>query len=177
MLAVLQKANEKIISLMKKQQGILGSWYFGSVAHEMEDEYSDIDIVFLAEDAAFEEIDCRLKDLLTEVVDKVVIHWAEEFNNDRIKNYDFILMLDGQIFQYDVFLLNKAHLDDFMCRIHYTNLQVKDIIFDIHGEVKKLVETAPKGNYWTDDIDRLTDTYWLHVQMSVKYFLRKDFLN
>ncbi len=175
MLPELEKTNENFISIMKEQPGILGSWYFGSKSHKMSDEYSDIDIVFLLENDVFEEISNKLPKLITPVVDKVILSWPEDFNNERIKNYDFLLMLHEQIFQYDIFLLNKNYTDDFMCKMHYMNLQKENIVFDVQGNVKNLMNHAPLGSSWSADIRRLVETYWLHVQMSAKYFLRKDF--
>lgn len=175
MLPELEKTNENFISIMKEQPGILGSWYFGSISHKMSDEYSDIDIVFLLENNVFEEISEKIKPFIASAVDKVILFWAEDFNNDKIKNFDCLLMLNGQIFQYDIFLLNKDFTEDFMCQMHYMNLQEENIIFDVQGNVKNLMNHAPLGSSWSADIRRLIETYWLHVQMSAKYFLRKDF--
>lgn len=175
MLAELRNANEKIISILKSQNGVLGSWYFGSVSHEMSDAYSDIDIVFLIDGGAFEAISGNLVKLIAPAADRVILCWGEGFNNEKIKSYDLLLLSNGQIFQYDLFFLNKKYIDDYMCRLHYADLQEKHVVFDLHGEVRKLIENAPGGALWSEDVDRLIETYWLHVQMSVKYFLRKDF--
>jgi hypothetical protein len=66
-------------------------------------------------------------------------------------------------------------LDDYMCKIHYIDLQEKDVIFDVDSHVKKLTQNAPKGTFWKADTKRIVETYWFHVHMSVKYFMRKDF--
>lgn len=175
MLSELINANKEIISIMKSQNGVLGSWYFGSISHEMSDEYSDIDIVFLIDNNVFEDISRNLTKIIAPAIDKVILCWGECFNNEKIKNYDLLLMSNEQIFQYDIFFLNKEYIDDFMCKLHYSNLRDKNVVFDLHGEVKKLVENSPSGSLWSEDVDRLIETYWLHIQMSVKYFLRKDF--
>lgn len=175
MLTELESANEKIISIMKENEIVLGSWYFGSVSRGISDEYSDIDIVFLAENDGFENLSNELTDLIAPVVDKVVMCWAEDFNSEKIKNYDLLLMSNGKIFQYDIFLLNKKYIGDFMCRLHYAGLSEENVIFDKTDDVKRLAGAAPEGSRWSADIGRLIETYWLHVHMSAKYFLRKDF--
>lgn len=175
MLKELQLVHDKFISMMKEQKGVLGAWNFGSVSHDMTDEFSDIDIVFLTDSDNFQNIDNNIMQMLKTICDDVIICWPEGFNNDAIKNYGCLLQLNGQIFQYDIFLLNKAHIDDYMCQMHYTGLQKKDVVFDMDGNVSRLIAKAPLGNLWCDDITDIIKTYWFHVHMSAKYFARKDF--
>lgn len=175
MLTELIESNRKIISIMKSQEGVLGSWYFGSVSHKMTDEYSDIDIVFLVDNCVFEDLGRDITKIIASAVDKVILCWAENINNEKIVNFDLLLMFHGEVFQYDIFLLNKEYIDDFMCKLHYINLRSENVIFDLQGEVKKLLDNVPTGSLWSEDVSRLIDTYWLHVQITVKYFLRKDY--
>lgn len=175
MLDELQIVNQKFISLMRKEQGVLGAWYFGSVSHDNTDKYSDIDIVFLSDGENFQVTDKKLIDIMERVCDEVVIEWAEDFNSDAIKNYCYLLKLNGHIFQYDVFLLNKNMLDDFMCRVHYAGLRRDDIIFDVDGNVEKLLSVASDKSTWNANYHRLIQTYWFHIHMTAKYFARKDF--
>ncbi len=175
MLEELKNADKKIISIMRSINGVLGGWYFGSILHEMSDEYSDIDIVFLIDGKLFEDLKREINRIIAPAADKIILCWAEDFNNEKIANYDYLLMSNGQIFQYDIFLLNNEYINDFMCKLHYRNLKDKNIIFDLNGDVKNLIDHSDTGSPWSEDINRIIDTYWLHVQMSVKYFLRKDF--
>lgn len=175
MLNELKTVNDRFISLIKERDGIRAAWYFGSAARGLSDEYSDIDIVILADKSSYGETDSRLTEMLAGVCDEVLICWGENFNGEVMKNYDYILSLDGKIFQYDVFLLNSGFIDDYMCRLHYTGLTEENIIFSKDNAAEELIEKAPKGEPWREDVKRLAETYWLHVQMSVKYFLRRDF--
>ena len=52
MLNELKTANEKFIALIKETDGVLAAWYFGSNTRGLSDEYSDIDIVILADEAS-----------------------------------------------------------------------------------------------------------------------------
>lgn len=175
MLDELKTVNDRFISLIEKSDGVRAAWYFGSNMHGLSDEYSDIDIVILADSSACEETDRRLTETLSGACDEVLLCWGEDFNGEAMKNYDYILNLNGKIFQYDVFLLNGGCLDDYMCRLHYTGLTEENVIFSKDGAAERLIENAPIGEPWQADVKRLSDTYWLHVQMSVKYFLREDF--
>lgn len=175
MLNELKTVNDRFISLIREIGGVRAAWYFGSTVRGSSDEYSDIDIVILADKSAYGETDRRLTEMLAGVCDEVILCWGEDFNGETMKNYDYILSLDGKIFQYDVFLLNSGFIDDYMCRLHYTGLTEENIIFSKDNAAEELIEKAPKGEPWRADVKRLAETYWLHVQMSVKYFLRRDF--
>ncbi|WP_044482002.1 nucleotidyltransferase domain-containing protein [Paenibacillus antibioticophila] len=175
MLNELQSVHNAFITAMKAEQGVLGAWYFGSAAHGTTDDHSDIDIVFLVEEAAYTAVDEKLTVMLGGVCDEVILCWPEDFNSQAIKNYGYILRQKEHLFQYDVFLLNKARINEEICRIHYTELQAKDIVFDRDGSVQALADLGVKGHLWKDDIRRLITTYWFHVQMSAKYFARQDF--
>lgn len=175
MLQQLHSIHNAFITAMKAEQGVLGAWYFGSAAHGTTDAHSDIDIVFLVEGGAFASVDEKLTVMLEGVCDETILCWPEDFNSQAIKNYGYILRQKERLFQYDVFLLNKARIDEEMCRIHYTELQAKDIVFDRDGSVQALADSGVKGHLWKGDIRRLITTYWFHVQMSAKYFARKDF--
>jgi len=167
--------NNRFTEIMKSQQGVPGAWYFGSISHDTTDEYSDIDIVFLIEENYFAQIGERLDSLLRKACDEILLRWDESFNSDAIKNYCYLIRNKGKLFQYDVFLLNQGRIDDFMCRVHYTGLKHKDVIFDKNGSVRALTEKAPTGGRWHADIRYLVTTYWFHVHMSAKYFIRRDF--
>ncbi|SFR68184.1 nucleotidyltransferase domain-containing protein [Anaeromicropila populeti] len=175
MLKELQCTNEQVIAVMKEKQGVLGAWNFGSASHGMSDEYSDIDIIFLVDSEEFCVVDESLTKIMETICDNVIVCWPENFNSDSIKNYGFLLRKNEQIFQYDVFLINNGKLDDFMCKIHYTGLQAKDIIFERESCLQKLIQKAPEGELWNDNLHNIIQTYWFHVFMTKKYFARKDF--
>lgn len=175
MLQELQSVHKAFTKVMKAEQGVLGAWYFGSTSHGTTDEHSDIDIVFLVEGHSFTNVDEKLNSMLGSVCDEIVVCWPEEFNSDAIKNYCYVLRVKERLFQYDVFLLNKDKLDDYMCRIHYTELKLQEVVFDKDGSVQALIEGGNPGQLWKDDLSRLVRTYWLHIEMSAKYFVRKDF--
>lgn len=145
------------------------------MTHSLDDDYSDVDLIFLVEGKSFGEINNNLITYLEKICDEVVLGWPEVFNSEAITNYGFLLKKDGILLQFDVFLLNSYKMDDFMCRIHYTDLKKENVFFDKVGAVDRLIKTAPKGETWKADINNLYDTYWFHVNMTIKYIKRKDF--
>ena len=175
MLEELQIVHSKFLKMMEAEQGVLGAWYFGSLANGTTDDHSDIDIVFLVEEFSFSSLDKRLTQLLGMACDEIVLCWPESFNSEAIKNYGYVMKQNQKLFQYDVFLLNRSHIDDFMCQIHYTALKEQDIVFSKDSSVQTLMQKKIKGSLWQDDIFKLITTYWFHVHMSAKYFIRKNF--
>jgi predicted nucleotidyltransferase len=171
----LQSVHNTFLKIMESEQGVLGAWYFGSLANGTTDEHSDIDIVFLVEETAFSFVDKKLARMLGKACDEVILCWPENFNSNAIKNYGYLIKQNQKLFQYDVFLLNIAQIDDFMCQIHYTDLKENDIAFNKNGSIQALIQKNAKGSLWQEDISKLIITYWFHVQMTAKYFARKDF--
>lgn len=171
----LQQLNEDMIALMKKTPGVLGAWEFGSGMHHTRDQYSDIDIAFLLQSTDYDMVSQQLPDMLETICDHVLIFWPEDFNGASLKNYDCLLEREGQILQYDIFLLNDAALDDGMCKMHYADLKPENIFFDPEGKVAALINKNRIRQTWSDDIFRLIDTYWLHIHMTGKYFMRRDY--
>lgn len=75
---------------------------------------------------------------------------------------------------------------EFGSGMHHTRDEYSDIdivFFDKTGAVSSLIGTLPPGKSLQvtglpqeyEAIARLIDTYWLHIYMTAKYFLRKDY--
>lgn len=175
LLKELENTNQKFVEQMKKERGVLGAWYFGSLSHDNADKYSDIDIVFLLDNENFERIDKERQNIMKKTGAEIVVEWAEEFNDDAIKNYCYILNVSGKNFQYDVFMLNQNRLDEFMCQIHYADMKESDIIFEKGKNVSALLGHNGCKDTWKADVHRLIQTYWFHMHMTAKYLARKDY--
>ncbi len=163
------------IACMKSTNGVLGAWNFGSVLHGMEDAYSDVDIVFLLEGESFKQTEGEIPKILSKLCGGVLLTWEETFNSNAIISNSYLLKEENQIFQFDVVLLNNESIGDFMCRIHYTDLTEKDIIFDTADRVKQLCAHCPHGSFWNGKLERLIKTYLFFFHMTAKYLLRQDY--
>lgn len=171
----LLKIFHEFIEIMQNTEGVMGAWSFGSLLHGLTDEYSDIDVVFLVEDSYFSATEESCSTILEEICDKVILCWEEDFNNHTIINNGYLLKMGEDIFQFDIFLLNNSYIDDYMCKIHYSELSAEDIIFDNDDMVLSLCEKKIRGELWPDNIERLMKTYWYHFNMTAKYLLRGDY--
>lgn len=171
----LAQMKKVFIEQIKKSESVLGAWNFGSEMHGLSDEYSDVDIILLIDGKQFTQFEKLLDSYLQQISNEILLCWPEEFNGEAIINNGYLLLNAGRIFQFDIFLLNSDKLDDFMCRLHYTDLQEDNIIFDKTGEVKKLIQLNLTGSSWTADVEYLEKTYWYHANMTTKYLKRKDY--
>lgn len=160
---------------MKKTKGVLGAWNFGSALHGTSDEYSDVDIVFLIEENAFQDMESKVSAILTEKSDGIALCWGEGFNGRAIISNSYLLKKEGQVLQFDVVLLNRDCISDSICRIHYMDLSEKDIFFDNEGAVRKLCADCPHGSPWKSDTERMALTYYLFFHMTAKYLNRQDY--
>ena len=172
---LLKKIKLDFIKLVKENKAVLGAWNWGSEAHGLCDEYSDVDIVLLIEGKSFHKFSEELIFYLNKLSDKILTCFPEGFNSSSIINNGYLLMKNNSIFQFDVFLINSDKSDDFMCRLHYTKLKSADVIFDRNGEIAKLIQLNITGSVWNDDIGLLESTYWYHAFMTTKYLKRKDY--
>lgn len=172
---ILEKMRNDFIEQVKMSEDVLGAWNFGSETHGLSDEYSDVDIVLLIEGKQFETFACSLDSYLSQISDEVLLCWPEDFNSESIINNGYLLLKDNRIFQFDVFLLNLDRVHDYMCRIHYMDLEEKDIFFDKAGAVQGLLLADLKGSCWNDNIERLEQTFWYHANMTSKYIKREDY--
>ena len=171
----LEKMKDEFVEQIKKADCVLGAWNFGSEMHGLSDEYSDVDIILLIDGRQFTQFEESLESYLQQISDEILLCWPEEFNSEAIINNGYLLLKSDSIFQFDVFLLNSDKLDDFMCRLHYTDLQENNIIFDKTGDVKKLMQLNLTGSSWDADVAHLEKTYWYHANMTSKYLKRKDY--
>ncbi len=171
----LEKIKYDFIEQVKNMDGVLGAWNFGSEIHNLSDDYSDADIVLLADGKQFDQFTFYVEKCLKNINVKIILCWPERFNSEAIINNGYLLLSGSDIFQFDVFLLNAERLDDNMCRLHYTGIKKTDIIFDKTGIVNELINLRLTGDLWSDDVSCLEKTYWYHANMTGKYLKRKDY--
>lgn len=172
---ILTHAFNQLSEIIKEDKRCLGGWHFGSVSRGMDDEYSDVDPVFVIDGKYFEEFDNELPQLFERICDKVLLYWAENFNNDEIRNYGFDIQIGEKIYQFDIFLLNSMKTESWSFKIHSTGIKKENIIFDRNGIIAEIVKNAPTGEIPYRNVTRIIDTYWHYIHMITKYFIRQDY--
>jgi hypothetical protein len=171
----LMNAFYKVVDVLKNDNRCHGGWHFGSLVRGLSDEYSDVDPIFLIKGKYFEEVAIDLPNIMKMACDNLVIFWKEGYNNDELKSFGCELEIDGKYYQFDIFIINDQKIDAWFCKLHYTDITSENIIFDSDGEISKLISTAPKGTIFERDINHSIITYWHHVHMVIKYFMREDY--
>lgn len=175
---LLEQIFERSVDILKQDTRCLGGWHFGSISRNQDDEYSDIDPVFLINDEDFNEFDSEIPDLFQKVSDKCILIWPEEFNSKRIKNY--AVLIEGEndsIVQYDFTIINKSYIENPFSKIFYKGCSKSSIIFDKNGDVNNLLNTSADEDCNQIDILYQIKKYWLFCFLTVKYYKRKDILN
>jgi predicted nucleotidyltransferase len=135
----LTQAFNKIVDIIKEDKRCLGGWHFGSVGRGTADEHSDYDAVFLISGKDIESFAADIPNVISEVSDEVVVGFDEGFNNGIFKCFCYALKIGGNIHQFDVFIMNNDHPEDWMCKLHLTGCTPEHIFFDRTGETAELL--------------------------------------
>lgn len=170
----LETAFNKVVEILKKDQRCKGGWHYGSVSRGAEDIYSDVDLVLLVADQDFEAFAADVPAVLSAASDEVLIFWGESFNNEYFKNYCSVLRIGSQMHQFDLFMINTDYPEEWMCRHHCKGCTRDQLIFDRTGETAAFLDQGYRTDNNLPDTVRAMDTYWLHTEMLIKYFKRKD---
>jgi predicted nucleotidyltransferase len=170
----LEMAFQEVVRLLKEDNRCKGGWHYGSVSRGTTDIYSDYDPVFLVEDKDFEQFSKDVPKILSNASDELLIFWAESFNDEYFRNYCSVIRLGNNLHQFDFFILNSDHPEEWMCRQHLKGCTRDNIIFDRTGEVAKLLDKGLRTDNTIPDPVRAMDTYWFHTEMLIKYFKRRD---
>jgi len=173
----LKKIFNETIRIFKEDPRILAAWHIGSAAAKCDDQYSDVDPVFMVKREYFDEVDRELKTILGAVSSKIHLWWAEEFNNDTIRNYAVLLESEG-IHQYDITIMRESDQYEGMAGAFFESLNENNVIFDKANLLKNRVSPGIAGNppsqHDPAQVRHLIEKYWLFVFISVKYFMRKS---
>ncbi|WP_315673069.1 adenylyltransferase [Clostridium sp. 19966] len=170
----LEFAFQKAVEILKEDPRCKGGWHYGSISRGNEDIYSDYDSVFLVEDKHFEQFSADIPKVLAKASDELLIFWGESFNDEHFKNYCSVIRIGNNLHQFDFFVINEDYPEEWMCRQHCKVCTKDNIIFDRTGEVTKFLAKGYRTDNNIPDPVRAMDTYWLHTEMLIKYFKRKD---
>ena len=162
----LRQVLDRTVDLFRADSRVLAAFHSGSIGTEYEDEYSDVDPVFVVASQAFEAVDGELPAIFGGFCQTVHLWWPERGNNDHWRNYACLFGADGALLQYDVTIM-KPPTDS---PIRVTQSQ---FLFDKAG----LLEVTSEGSQCAYSPHRLLWTvqrYWLYVFIHAKYLRRGD---
>jgi len=153
---------------------VVAAYHSGSIGTHREDEFSDVDPVFLIKIEEFSTFDRELPQLFEKIVAKPILWWPERWiwvtgygeNVHNTRNYAIFFEFDDELLQYDINIgaapINnriKVGKNQFIFdKVNVLEITSEDIISV--PEEKKLV--------WTILM------YWIYVYIHVKYIKRQD---
>lgn len=176
---ILQRAFEKTVTLFKAHPMVVAAYHSGSIGTEREDDYADVDPVFVIRRESFLDFDKALPQLFAEAVAPPLLWWPERWiwqpdadtNINIHRNYAIFFEFEGKLLQYDMNFV-AVPLDN---RIP---VKPRQFIFDKVGVLEVAQPPTPSGTHPDHaDARRLVWTiqmYWIYVYIHAKYIKRRD---
>lgn len=168
---------DRSVEMLKQDKRCLGGWHFGSMSRNQQDEYSDVDPVFLIADKDFDAFNEDIHQLFYKLSKDCILIWPEEFNSNDLRNYAVLMKgTDGCIVQYDFTIMNNSKIMNPFCKIWYKQCTDNNIIFDRYGDISRLLKTNIDEDSTSRQIDVLhqINKYWLFCYIAIKYYKRED---
>ena len=170
----LKDAFDKTVSLFKSDPRVVAAYHSGSVGTDREDEFSDVDPVFLIKPEEFMTFDKQLPQLFEQTVAKPILWWPERWiwrpgaseNINIPRNYAIFFEVDGRLLQYDINIRVAPEKGSI-------KVSKGQFIFD----KASFLEIAPEHPVPALDEKKLGWTiqmYWIYVYIHVKYLKRRD---
>lgn len=165
----LREVFDQTVAIFSADPRVIAGWISGSAHGKAEDEYSDVDPVFIIKDEYFEEFDSELLSVFESVTQEVVFWWPERGNNDTYKNYA-ILFKAPMLLQYDInFVKASAFVPGYM-----VGRTLDQILFDKTGILAEAMLKAVKPTYSPDQLLHTIGLFWIYAYVQVKYLLRNQ---
>jgi len=171
---LLKDAFDKTVSLFDGDPRVVAAYHSGSVGTDREDEFSDVDPVFLIKREDFMSFDRQLPQLFEQAVAKPILWWPERWvwrpgaseNINIPRNYAIFFEVDGKLLQYDINIMAAPQKG----RIKVSEGQ---FIFDKSDALEITSESSPpeldvRLLSWTIEM------YWIYVYIHAKYLKRRD---
>lgn len=162
-----QIMNESVCR-MKADERVLAGFLAGSAGMNGEDEYSDVDAVFIVRREAFGDITCSVGDFFGEICDEIELVWAERFNTADHHNYAVLMRAGEDLLQYDI----NIDTPDFQ---PVRKVLRDQILFDKAG-LLEAVEQLPAVEFSAEKIRWHIEAYWVWMYIHAKYLARRDFV-
>jgi len=162
----LRQLLEQTVGLLRDDARVVAAFHSGSIGTQREDEYSDVDPVFVVSPEAFEEVDAELPAIFGRLCQTIRLWWPERGNCDTWRNYACLFEADGTLLQYDVTIM-KPPVDPPI------PVMRSQFLFDKAG-LLEVVAAKPHLSYAPDRLLWTAQRYWLYAFIQMKYLRRGD---
>ena len=159
---------KRLLKRLSEDKRCLGIFLSGSYAKQTEDEYSDLDLVVVAERSGYTEFRDSLRRVCEEIMGSIPA-WLPEGETPEAVNYAFLFEAEDGIFLYDVYVIKDKDLPN--CHPY----DAKHILYDVTGLLAGSVkERKPAGFNARSDLLRMVTCYWVYMYLNGKYLKRSD---
>jgi hypothetical protein len=138
----------------------------GSGGSGTDDEYSDVDLELVVEDAQYEALSAELRAVCERICGSIRL-WVPEGSGSDGCNYAFLFERDGEQFLYDFALATRSG-------VLADRRRPGRILFDREGLLASLRASRQPATYAPATLGESIDQYWLYAYLSGKYSRRGD---
>jgi hypothetical protein len=138
----------------------------GSGGTGTDDEYSDVDLELVVEDAHYGAVSAELRAVCERVCGRIELWFPEGVGPDS-GNYAFLFEHAGEQFLYDFAVATRS------CVLTDARRPGR-ILFDREGVLTTLRATRRPAPYAPERLPATIDRYWLYASLSGKYARRRD---
>jgi hypothetical protein len=157
---------EETVRLLRADPRVLAALMTGSVGTEREDDYSDVDPVFLVRAESFDELDRELPQVFAQAGVEPFLWWPERGNRETWRNYAVLFMVDGQPVQYDITIVATPEG-------RRRSILARQFIFDNAG-VLDVVTPEPETQEAPQRLGWQVEIYWVYAYIHAKYLRRGE---
>ncbi len=164
----LKQVFDNSVILMEADNRVLAGFVSGSAGTFDEDEYSDVDAVFIVRSGALEKIVDSLPDFFASLSDSVELIWAERYNTPQHHNYAVLFRIGDNLLQYDI----SIDSEDFKPG---RKVLPGRILFDKSG-LLQVVDEMDGKEFSSESLRWHIEAYWIWIYTHAKYLKRRDFV-
>ncbi len=164
----LKKIYKLSIEHMKADDRVLAGFVSGSAGTAHEDEFSDVDAIFVVRAEAFTDIVTAIPGFFAQMADAVELVWAERFNTPDHHNYAVLMRTGENLLQYDISIDTPAFQPQ-------RQILPAQLLFDKTGCLS-VTDTLPLPDFTPDTLRWYIEGYWIWIYIHAKYLRRRDFI-
>lgn len=157
---------DRFTALFGEDQRCIGMHLKGSGGAGTDDEYSDVDLELVVEDAHYAAISAELRAVCERVCGRIHLWFPEGARPDGC-NYAFLFEHEGEQFLYDFAVATRS-------AVLADTRRPGRILFDREGALAALRATRRPAPYAPERLPAAVDHYWLYADLSGKYARRHD---
>jgi hypothetical protein len=163
----LEETLETMEQQFRADSRCLGLYLFGSVGRGTDDAYSDLDLVVVVRDDAYEAVKAAFRPLCERLCGPLSV-WLPEGERAQFVNYAFLFEGEGELLLADVSLMSGSYFARHGGR-------PDRILFDPEG-LLRAGPVAPAPRYSPETLAPTIAEYWVYAYINGKYWQRGDAL-